>query len=131
MPDMHPKSQLSRVAALVVVIVVCAACNLDRITPTPVPLPTDVPPLALPTTDPLTTDPFAATAVPAAVNPNCPTTPPTWISYTIEPGDSLGLLAGQTDSTVDELVQGNCLDNPDQIEVGAVIFLPRAPVISP
>jgi hypothetical protein len=43
----------------------------------------------------------------------------------------MGLLADQTASTIEELVIGNCLDNPDQIFVGQVIYLPRQPVVSP
>jgi hypothetical protein len=64
------------------------------------------------------------------INPDCPTTPSTWISYTVETGDSLGLLAEQTSSTIDELVTGNCMTNPDELFVGQVIYLPRQPVIS-
>ena len=30
-----------------------------------------------------------------------------------------------------ELAAGNCLDNPDQLFVGQVIYLPRQPVIAP
>jgi LysM repeat protein len=51
--------------------------------------------------------------------------------YTVEPGDSMGLLAEQTSSTIQELVAGNCLNNADQIFVGQVLYLPRQPVISP
>jgi hypothetical protein len=65
------------------------------------------------------------------VNPDCSATPPGWIPYTVEPGDSMGLLAEQTSSTIQELTLGNCLDNPDQLFVGQVIYLPRQPVIAP
>jgi hypothetical protein len=66
-----------------------------------------------------------------APNPNCAATPSGWISYTVEPGDSMGLLADQTSSTIQELVTGNCLDNADQIFVGQVLYVPRQPVIGP
>lgn len=107
-----------------------AGCNLQPITPTPTLAPPTFEPLP-PAADPIT-DPLAATVLPnggVSPNPNCPTTPPGWITYIVEPGDSLGLLASQTESTVQELVDGNCLVNPDQIEVGSIIFLPRQPVI--
>ena len=51
--------------------------------------------------------------------------------YTVEPGDSLGLLAQQTSSSISEIVAGNCLENPDQIEVGQVLYLPAQPVVVP
>lgn len=123
--------KLTLSAAVLLLMLALAACNLSRRTPVPSPQPTATfaAPLLQPTQDPA--DPLAATAVPAAGNPNCPTTPPTWVQYTVEPGDSLGLLAGQTSSTINDLVTGNCLDNPDQLEVGQVIFLPTTPVITP
>jgi hypothetical protein len=101
------------------------ACNLTRALPTPTPPPT-LPPTPLPLGDELQP---ALTEEP--VNPDCPATPTGWILYTVEAGDSMGLLADQTASTVQELVTANCLDNPDQIFVGQVIYLPRQPVISP
>lgn len=123
--------KLYLLTALLTLAVLVAGCNLSRRTPTPrvQPTATFVAPLTAPTQDPA--NPLDATAVPAAINPNCPTTPPTWVQYTVEPGDSLGLLAQQTDSFVSDLVEGNCLDNPDQIEVGQVIYLPTTPVITP
>lgn len=100
------------------------ACNLSATPPTPTvaPIPTQAPLRVFPTLDatPLTnTLPDGQTCL----------VPPGWSAYTVEPGDSLTLLADQTNSTIDELVAGNCLANPDQIDVGQVIYLPRQPVI--
>jgi LysM repeat protein len=93
-------------------------CNLTTATtPTAAPLPP-----TLPAAPPLTEDA-------APVNPNCALTPPGWVEYTVEPGDSMGLLADQTSSTIEELVAGNCLDNADQIFVGQVLYLPQQPVV--
>jgi hypothetical protein len=115
-----------RFLVLMSLVLVLAGCNLSATTPTPTfapPTATDIP-LVLPTA------PGGIPSPQAAINPNCPATPPTWVQYTIEPGDSLGLLASQTDSTIDDLVRGNCLNNPDAIAVGEIIYLPNAPVVS-
>ena len=114
-------------SAWLLAALVLAACNLSPITPEPVvvPTPSNVPPLLA------SPDAFQFTAIPVATNPNCATTPPDWIQYVVEPGDSLTLLAVQTDSTVADLMTGNCLTNADQIEVGAILYLPREPVITP
>jgi len=104
------------------VLVVLLGCNVTRAVPTPLPTLTPLPPVDQPPVVVVTQE---------VVNPNCPATPPGWIPYTVEPGDSMGLLADQTDSTIEELVAGNCLDNPDQIFVGQELYLPRQPVVSP
>jgi LysM repeat protein len=121
----------TRVGVLLLLVLVLSACNLSRRTPTPLPQPTATfaAPLVAPTQDPL--NPLAATALPAVVNPNCAQTPPTWVVYTVEPGDSLGLLAEQTGTGMSDIIAGNCLDNPDQIEVGQVLYLPTTPVVAP
>jgi hypothetical protein len=62
------------------------------------------------------------------VNPDCLLTPSGWVAYTIQEGDNLSTLAEQTGSTVAELVTNNCLENPDQLFAGLVIFLPQMPV---
>jgi hypothetical protein len=108
-----------------------AGCNLRLGQPTPTgsansPLITTLPPGGV--IDPPTAAPIIQGT---PINPDCPATPSTWISYTVETGDSLGLLAEQTSSSVDELVAGNCMANPDSLFVGQVIYLPRQPVISP
>jgi hypothetical protein len=109
------------------------ACNLTTAPPTPTVAPATEIPLFLPSVTPFAnlgvTTPFATGVPVEGVNPNCPI-PPGWITYTVEPGDSMGLLAQQTDSTIAELTQANCLDNADQIFVGQVLYLPRTPVIS-
>lgn len=104
---------------------VLVSCNLARALPTPTP-PSLPPPTSLPPID--DSQPALTQEV---VNPDCPATPPGWIPYTVESGDSMGLLAEQTSSTIEELVAGNCLDNPDQIFVGQVLYLPRQPLIAP
>jgi hypothetical protein len=101
-------------------------CNLTTRQPT---TPTPPPTTPLITTLPPDTNPVQPPAEP--INPNCPVTPFDWITYTIEPGDSLSLLAEQTSSSIDDLVAGNCLANADEIFVGQVIYLPRQPVIVP
>jgi hypothetical protein len=113
-------------AKLVMMLLVMLGCNLTARQPT-----TPTPP---PTTPLITTlPPDANLAQPPAepINPNCPVTPFDWITYTIEPGDSLSLLAEQTSSSIDDLVAGNCMSNADEIFVGQVIYLPRQPVIVP
>lgn len=111
-----------------------SACNLTRATPTPAASPTD-PMLFVPSVTPMFGGSGSIIGAPTPVpvegaDPNCPP-PPGWVPYTVEPGDSLLLLADQTDSTVNELSQANCLLNADAIFVGQVLFLPREPVVSP
>lgn len=114
---------LSRLIMLCFIILL-AGCNLTTTPPTPTLAPTQFP----------TIEPIASVAPPAdstPVNPDCPATPAGWIPYTIVEGDNLSALAAATGSTVNELVINNCLDNPDEIYAGFVIFLPQTPVTSP
>ncbi len=103
---------------------VLAGCNLTTAPPTPTLAPTEPP-----TFTPLA--PIAPPADSTPVNPDCPFTPAGWIPYTVVSGDNLSALAEETGSTVNELVINNCLDNPDQIYAGFVIYLPQIPVTSP
>ena len=106
------------------------ACNLSTAPPTPTVAPATQIPLFFPSVTPIPNLSGATPNVPVeGANPNCPL-PPGWITYTVEPGDSMGLLAQQTDSSIPELTQANCLDNADQIFVGQVLYLPRTPVVS-
>lgn len=67
---------------------------------------------------------IAATAIPTEAS--C--TPITgWQSYVIQRGDTLSSIATKTNSTVDELIAANCIENPNRIIVGTSLFVPRLP----
>lgn len=51
----------------------------------------------------------------------------TWPTYTVQSGDTLTSIAADTGSTVDELVQANCMANPDILTVGTVLYVPQLP----
>lgn len=55
------------------------------------------------------------------------TPPDDWYEYTIVRGDNLSRIANLTNSTVDELIAANCLDDPNRIRVGDVILVPSEP----
>jgi len=100
------------------------ACNLTNQTPVPTAQPTPVPLSPLPTTPPL------ATGIDSGARLNdstCLLTPANWIPYTVQPGDSLGVISASVDTPLEELVANNCLENADTIYVEQVIYLPRAP----
>ena len=47
-----------------------------------------------------------------------------WVPYTIQEGDTLAIIAGNYNLTVDQLAAANCLTNPDLIYAGQVIAVP-------
>jgi LysM repeat protein len=47
-----------------------------------------------------------------------------WLPYTVQSGDTLTRIAFRTASTVSEIAQANCIDNPGAISVGQVIYTP-------
>lgn len=56
-------------------------------------------------------------------------TVPNFEPYVVRPGDRLSdLIAGQTTITVTQLALLNCIDDPDALPVGAVIWLPALQV---
>lgn len=118
-----------------VAVLLLSACNLTRSPAASNPRVTEIPlVIASPTfvfdrTTVTLTAPAPLTPVTGpieGINPACPP-PPGWIPYTVQSGDSLGLLAVQTNSSIAELVTANCLADPDQIYSGQVLFLPRQP----
>ncbi len=113
---------------LLIILLLAMGCNLTARQPT-----TPTPPASSPLVSTLPPVNNTNPNPPAApvVNPDCPTTPSDWTLYTVEPGDSLSLLAEQTGSTVEELAAGNCLGNADEIYVEQVLYLPRQPQASP
>lgn len=105
--------------ALAAVALLGAGCNLDSpATALPSPSPTQAPSgpgqIVIPGQ---TTAPDPA---------ECPI-PASWVAYTVAPGDNLTLIASSIESTVDELVAGNCLANPDALQAGQTLYLPRLP----
>lgn len=50
-----------------------------------------------------------------------------WELYTVKRGDNLANIANITGSTIDELTQANCMDNPNRIRVGQELYVPNAP----
>lgn len=105
---------------LLLLALVLAGCNLTTAPPTPTLAPTQPP-----TFEPVVTSlPLDVTPI----NPDCPLTPNNWLPYTIAAGDSLSVLAEQTGSTITELMTNNCMENPDQLFAGFVIYLPPATI---
>ena len=118
-----------KIGCLALVGLLLAGCNLQRQRPTPTTAP-NAPLITTLAPNGGIPPPEFPVVQGTPINPDCPATPSTWIIYTVETGDSLGLLAEQTSSSIDELVAGNCLSNPDALFVGQVIYLPSQPVVS-
>ncbi len=132
-------------------VILVTACTLTTTTPrqiaTPVALALPVEeteePINTPTTDAevFPEDDDDSDLVPSGVNQPAsnPTVQPVisqpitcgvrtdWLAYVVQPGDTLGDLARRTSSTVNELAQGNCLADPNALEVGQVLRVPRVP----
>ena len=49
-----------------------------------------------------------------------------WVSYTIRSGDTLAKLAQNTDSSVEQILEGNCLTEVPVLTINSRILLPRA-----
>ncbi len=47
-----------------------------------------------------------------------------WVAYTVQPGDTLAVIAAGFGLTADQLAQANCLQNPDLIYEGQVLAVP-------
>jgi LysM repeat protein len=59
------------------------------------------------------------------VQPGCtPTRPEGWVTYVIQPGNTLSGIAARTGSSVQELARVNCIANPRRITPGMEIFVP-------
>jgi hypothetical protein len=47
------------------------------------------------------------------------------VTYTVEPGDSLGSIADQFNTSIEALLQANNLDDPDLLVVGQRLVVPQ------
>jgi LysM repeat protein len=114
----------SRTILLWFVLAVAAGCNLSVGAPSSeeTPLPTI----------PLEVVSVTATSQPVPTNTPIPTacTPRSdWaFTYTIQSGDTLADIASRANTNALAVAQGNCLSNPDDIDVGQQLRLPQAPV---
>ncbi|MDX2139119.1 MAG: LysM peptidoglycan-binding domain-containing protein [Chloroflexota bacterium] len=110
---------------LLLMLLPVLACSLSNVPPTAIPTNTPVP-LVVPSvaTLPPLVNPSIA---PISSNPNCAFTPPTWVAYTVQVGDSIGALSLAVDTTIDEIVINNCLENADSLFADQVLYLPRLP----
>ncbi len=50
-----------------------------------------------------------------------------WPLYEVTRGDTLTGIARRTDSTIDELIEANCLENPDRLTAGHMLHVPHLP----
>jgi hypothetical protein len=125
-----PRALLIFIAAIIALL----ACNLSRTPPTPTLAPVQTPVLVTSISPTL----FASITPLGGGGGSNPTPPPvggtpcavpgTWVQYTLQNGDSLGDLAQETGVTVQDIVNANCLSDPDTVYVGQVIYLPKSPI---
>ncbi len=128
------------------------ALTIQIIEPASTPLPT----IAIPSQTPSptsTTTPSLTPAPTATITPHSPTIVPTlavlpqptvftptecvstrpngWVSYPIQPGDTLSALAANQAIPLAELMTINCITDASRIIVGQIIYLPKMPAIAP
>jgi LysM repeat protein len=144
-----PSFKLAPIILFILMLAV-AGCNFNADQPTSRPLPTTLPVIVVTATTVVvpgaTTQPGAPAVVAPAVGPtqavgstlavnsanvnsaqNGCTPKANWVAYQVQAGDTLGVLAARTNTTTADLVAGNCLANPDKIDVGQTIYLPQGP----
>lgn len=93
--------------------------------PLPTPLPTETPsPTATNTTIPRVKP--SATAV--AVVASCGYVPKNWVSYEVQPDDTLFFLSLNSGASLDEITLANCLEL-NQLISGMTIYLPSSPPV--
>lgn len=125
--------------ALAAATLACSLSSGDDTNPTPTSVPIIRSPTAALTPTPtiviLTPTPLPTGA--AITNPT--TIPPTqvncfpqtgWPVYTVAPGDTLGVIAQVTGTSVAQLASANCLTNPELIYVGQQLRVPQLPPVA-
>ena len=120
-------------AAAILVILVTSACSRSAGGSQPWSLPTGESPAAsgvhsTPSPSPAVFNRHTPGAPVRSPTPDAPHVLPTRISapqqYTVQAGDSLGMIAEHFSIPLDELTQANQLANPDHLEVGQVLTIP-------
>ncbi len=126
----------AKLTLLVVLLIIPAACSLtsntDKTNDRPTPIPTsfviNTQPVLIITPTPFPTAFVQPTTAPQATSPQVVTQPCTipasWIPYRVVAGDTLSGIARRSGTTTDQLTRGNCLSDPNDIEVGQTIYTP-------
>lgn len=143
-PFNHYRAGLRPIIASVLLLVALTACSLtsgqgeETQTPTSTvtqisavssPSPTHTVTVVASSATPTATRPAATTAPTSVLPPtvvNC-TVRTDWFTYVVVAGDTLGKIAGRTNSSTSQLAQANCLSNVNVITVGQVLRVPRIP----
>jgi LysM repeat protein len=106
-----------------VLLITLLGCNLTRgaqSTATPEVI------FVSPTPEPITDIQNFNSGPPTPLNNTCAVRTD-WPIYVVAAGDTLGVIAARTESTIEELVIANCLDNPDAIFSGQELHVPIFP----
>ena len=111
------------------------ACNLSRTPPTPTAPPnqptsfvTSISPTLFASITPLGGGGGSSNPTPPPNGGTPCAIPGTWVQYTLEDGDSLGALATEMGISVQDIVNANCLSDPNTVYTGQVIYLPHSPI---
>ncbi|MBN1890067.1 MAG: LysM peptidoglycan-binding domain-containing protein [Thermoflexales bacterium] len=92
----------------------------------PLPSPTSVPPTSAPGQTSAPTATRAGTPLPTAT---CAPRPTNWMTYSVQPGDTLARLARDTGASLEAIISANCIRNVNLIEVGQELLLPALPLM--
>lgn len=119
-PELGEATEVAQATATATATPTAASPPEATATDETLPTATAVPPTA-------TTAPAANTNTPPPTPSATPCgSPPTWVEYTIQQGDTLGRLAQATGTTVAAIQQANCLDSTT-LFTGNRLFLPVLP----
>jgi LysM repeat protein len=110
-------------------IVVAVTNTPDEGLATPTFTPESTTAIPQPTTAVATDTPVVATDTPVPATTAAPTCgpPANWVPYQVQPGDTLFRLALNTGTTVEAIMQANCLTSATVIFAGQNLFLPKLP----
>jgi LysM repeat protein len=126
---MFEERNLRRLATYCLMLLL-AACNLNALDE-PNLVVTVVPTRTLTLQDVESTEesslPVATSSVLSEETEETCSPPADWYEYTVARGDNLTRIAQITNSTVDELIAANCLDDPNRLRVGDTIRVPNEP----
>ncbi len=127
-------TRLSAKLLLVLMLIILTACSLtsnanvrNRATAVPTDLVVSTPPIATQTPFSETVDQPTPTSVAIrepTIFPRQCLSPADWVAYRVIAGDTLASIAQRTGTTTTQLATGNCLSNPDAVEVGQLLYVP-------